>query len=119
MADHNVDDLSDKTSESVQHLRHDLRENLQNVRNVRRHSRNDSIRIGIGELGYLANLETFSSDDVVNLANQIKQRKHANANHLNRLCHAFLQNIDNIQCFLNTTGALNVLIKELTGRTIR
>lgn len=120
MSEHSADNLNDKTSDLVQHLRDDLRENLRNVRNERRHSRNDSIRIRIGELGgYLTNLETFTSDDVVNLASQIKQRKHANNDHLNRLCHAFLQNTDNIQSFLNTTGALNVLVKELTGIKIR
>lgn len=117
MSDDNDDDSRTEISEKVQHLRDDLRQNLENIRHEQRHNKNDSIRIGIGELGgYLANLETFTADDVAKLANQIKNQKHANANDLNRLCHAFLQDTENIQCFLNVTGALNVLVKELTGK---
>lgn len=120
MTDSAEDGSSIKLSESVQQLREDLRQDLQNARNVQRHSKNDSIRIGIGELGsYLANLETFSANEVVQIANQIKRRKHANANDLNRLSHAFLQNTENIQSFVNVTGALNVIVKELTGILIQ
>lgn len=112
------------TNEPIARLRTNLRENLQNARTDKRHIKNDSIRLGIGELGgYLANLQTFSPDDVVNLANQIKHNKKTPKDTrdltineiINRLCHAFLQSTENIQSFLNVTGALNILVKELTG----
>lgn len=103
-------------SDAVEHLRENVRLNLQITRNERRHQKVDSIRIGIGEFSKtFADVQTFSEDDVLALANRIKQQKHAKSDNLIQLSHAFLQSSENIQCFLKVTGALNVLVKELTG----
>lgn len=109
-----------EVSAPVLNLRNDLRSHLKILRNEKRHNKIDGVRIGIGELNdYLINLESFGEKDVLNLAQRIKQQKHAKPNDLNRLCNAFLQTTENIKCFLNVTGALNVVVKELTGNRVR
>lgn len=112
--DHDSNDAGN--SEEVMSLRSELRDNLKQIRDDKRKQIADGIRVGIGEIGnQIANLKTYTTDDVTEIANRIKQQKHANARDLNCLAHAFIQSADNIICFLNITGALNVLVKELTG----
>lgn len=106
-----------KNSEAVQTLRTNLRTNLKISRDSKRHGQIDSIRIGIGEIGeHIANVNVYKESDVLDLAARIKHQKHAKPDDLNVLSHAFLQTEKNIKCFLSITGALNVLIKELTGQ---
>lgn len=112
----NCDPNDAENSEEVISLRSELRDNLKSFREDKRKKIADGIRVGIGEIGnQIENLKTYSTDDVTDIANRIKQQKHANAHDLNSLAHAFIQSAENIICFLNITGALNVLVKELTG----
>lgn len=101
-------------TESMVFLREKLRTEMKISRQKHRHDGVDTIRIAIGET-YTENLRTYTQDDVLSLAKTVKHQKHANPHQLNQLSHAFLQSTDNIQCFLNVTGALNVIVKELIG----
>lgn len=103
-----------KETESITQLREKLRTKMKISRQEHRHEGVDTIRIAIGD-DYTENLRTYTQDDVLKLAKTIKHQKHANPHQLNQLCHAFLQSAENIQCFLNVTGALNVIVKEFTG----
>lgn len=109
--------LSIESSDAISSLRSDLRQQIKDDREKRRHRSVDSIRLGIGEVTeQLGNLRNYSTKDVTELAGRIKQQKHASTDDLNCLAHAFIQSVENITCFLNITGALNVLVKELTGQ---
>lgn len=111
----NVSELN-TASRVTEAILENLRDNLKIARIKNRHSTVDGLRIAPDELeNYSINLQSFSEKYVVALAQQIKKHKHAKPAELTRLSHAFLQSKENIQCFLNSTGALNVLIKELTG----
>lgn len=103
-----------KESQSILQLREKLRTKMKLSRQEHRHEGVDTIRIAIGE-NYTENLRAYTEDDVVKLAKALKRQKHANPHQLNQLSHAFLQSAENIQCFLNITGALNVIVKEFTG----
>lgn len=61
------------------------------------------------------NLKEFSEENVSDLAQSLKSQKHARINQLHDLSQAFLQSVDNIACFMNVTGAINVIVKELTS----
>jgi hypothetical protein len=60
--------------------------------------------------------DILTEDDIKGLCNRIKRRKHADEEDLVKLGNAFFQSEKNISAFINTTGALKVLIKELIGR---
>lgn len=103
-----------KETESILQLREKLRTKMKISRQEHRHEDVDTVRIAIGD-SYVENLRTYTQDDVMKLAKAIKHQKHAKPHQLNQLSHAFLQSAENIQCFLNVTGAVNVIVKELTG----
>lgn len=103
-----------KETESILQLREKMRTKMKISRQEHRHEGVDTIRIAIGDT-YTDNLRIYTQDDVLKLAKVIKHQKHAKPHQLNQLSHAFLQSAQNIQCFLNVTGALNVIVKELTG----
>lgn len=107
-------DVVSKETASIKQLREKMRTKMKISRQEHRHVGSDSIRIAIGDT-YTENLRNYTEDDVLKLAKAIKQQKHAKPRQLNQLSHAFLQSAGNIQCFLNVTGALNVIVKELTG----
>lgn len=107
-------DIISKENESIVQLREKLRTKLRISRQEHRHKGTDTVRIAIGE-SFTENLRTYAKDDVQRLAKAIKNKKRANPHQLNQLAHAFLQSNENIQCFLNVTGALNVVVKEFTG----
>lgn len=105
-----------KTSEMVESVRDSVRKDIHEARSKHRHDEIDGLRVAPNELSdHSINLQSFGRDDVLNIVKTIKKNKHAKATELLKLSHAFLQSTDNIQAFLNTTGAMNVLVKELTG----
>lgn len=59
--------------------------------------------------------EILKESDIKGLCGRIKRRKHCTEDDLEKLTNAFFQSEQNIVEFLNITGAINVLIKELIG----
>ncbi|XP_075152258.1 uncharacterized protein LOC142226246 [Haematobia irritans] len=97
-------------------LREKIREYTKRHREQVRADTSDSLRFQLGEIKeYIKELDNLSEKDVTGLAARIKRRKHATEEDMYRLSHAFLQDAKNIEVFSKTTGALQVLIKELTG----
>jgi len=79
----------------------------------------DALRIGLGQVKEeVAALESLDTKDVTGMAGRIKRRKHATSEDLCRLSLAFLQGNDNINAFAIIPGAIQVLVKELTGQFI-
>lgn len=109
-----IADVATKETETILQLREKIRKICTISRQEHRHEGIDTIRIAIGD-NYTENLRTYTQDDVLKLAKAIKHKKHAKPHQLNQLSHAFLQSHENIQCFLNVTGALHIIVKELTG----
>lgn len=105
-----------KMSEIVESVRDSVRKNVHEARSKHRHDEIDGFRVAPNELlNHSIDLQSFDRDDILIIVKTMKKNKHAKTAELLKLSHAFLQNTDNIQAFLNTTGAMNVLIKELTG----
>lgn len=97
-----------------------LREQLRNLHlDESRGSRQqnvDAVRLGLGLcVDEVTQLDSISVKDVLGLAGRIKRRRNADPQDLLRLSRAFQQDSANSTAFTNTPGALNVLIKELTG----
>ncbi|CAD7079896.1 unnamed protein product [Hermetia illucens] len=107
---------SNDISESTQRLREKIRVFQAAERNSRREDDTDSMRLGLGEISQLIEeLENLTEKDVTGLASRIKRKKHASYDDMFRLSHAFLQSVENIATFVKIPGALNVIVKELTG----
>ncbi|KAH8403233.1 hypothetical protein KR222_008554, partial [Zaprionus bogoriensis] len=97
-------------------LRHKIREYARQQRKGLRTNTTDALRFGLGQIqDEIRELENLGIKDVHGLASRIKRRKHATAEDMYRLSHAFLQGNDNINAFAQVQGALQVLVKELTG----
>ncbi|KAH8248604.1 hypothetical protein KR032_001313, partial [Drosophila birchii] len=80
----------------------------------------DSLRLGLGQIKEeVATLEDLGIKDVLGLASRIKRRKHATSEDLYRLALAFLQGNENINAFAAIPGAIQVLVKELSGPHIQ
>lgn len=62
--------------------------------------------------------DLYTESDITGLCSRIKRRKHAEDADLIKLGTAFLQSENNIVAFLNVIGAIDVVVKELTG-TVR
>lgn len=108
--------LSASASVAVQNLKSNLRANMRQDRVENRHNAVDSLRLGVGELSkFLTDLEHMTEKDMAGMASRIKRRRRADEADLIRLSQSFLQCTENITTFTNITGALNVLVKELTG----
>lgn len=102
---------------AVTTIRENVKENIRIARLKHRQDELDSLRITHGKLDeHSINLQTFTKSDVQDAANKIKRQRHASETELMKLSHAFLQSTENISCFINTTGALPVVIKEMTGK---
>lgn len=102
----------------VTSIRENVKENIRIARLKHRQDEVDNFRITLGQLeDDTINLQTFSTTDVLEIANKIKKQRHASIPELLKLCHAFLQSSENITCFVNSTGALPVIVKELTGKS--
>lgn len=95
-------------------LKEQLRKEAHELRENRREHEFDGFRVALGELKDPA-LETHTELDVVALAGRIKRRKGLTLEDFFRLNQAFLQGNEFINKFVNVTGALQVLVKELTG----
>lgn len=97
-------------------IRENVKENIRIARLKHRQDEIDNFRITLGQLeDETVNLQTFSTNDVLEIAAQIKKHRHASSSELLKLSHAFLQSSENISCFINATGAVPVIVKELTG----
>lgn len=103
-------------SDAIEILRIERRDDVKTMRDERRKRHVDAVRIGIGETSTgIANLKGYSPSDVSEIAVRIRKQKHADSSELNCLAHAFIQSTENITCFMNTSGALGVLVKEVSG----
>lgn len=101
---------------AVSSVRERIRGNIREARNKHRHDKIDSLRIAPNELESLSiELTTFNKDDILAMARTIKKNRHITPVELQKLGHAFLQDADNIECFLSINGALNVMVKEFIG----
>ncbi|XP_031623357.1 uncharacterized protein LOC116340809 [Contarinia nasturtii] len=101
---------------AVATIRENVKENIRIARLKHRQNELDNLRITHGKLEDLSiNLQTFTKDNVLATANKIKKQRHASATELMKLSHSFLQSSENINCFVNATGALPVIVKEMTG----
>ncbi|XP_016997761.2 transmembrane and coiled-coil domain-containing protein 6 [Drosophila takahashii] len=102
------------------HLRSKIRGYARDQRLECRMKAKDALRIGLGQVKEeVAALESLGTKDVVGMAGRIKRRKHATSEDLCRLSLAFLQGNDNINAFAVIPGAIQVLVKELTGPHIQ
>lgn len=97
-------------------LREKIRDYTKKHREQIRADALDSLRFELGEIKTrIQELEDLSEKDVTGLAARIKRRKHATVEDMYRFSHAFLQDAKNIEAFIKITGALQILVKELTG----
>lgn len=98
-------------------LRHKIREYAREQRKGLRTNTSDALRFGLGQIkDEIRELENLSIQDVRGMAGRIKRRKQATAEDMYRLSHAFLQDNENIKEFAGVPGAIQVLVKELTGK---
>lgn len=104
-------------STGVKTIRESVKNNIRIARLKHREDAMDNLRITLGQLeDHSINLETFTMDDVLEIATNIKRQRNASHSDLLKLCHAFLQCTEHISCFLNSTGSIQVIVKELTGK---
>ncbi|KAH8298376.1 hypothetical protein KR018_012185 [Drosophila ironensis] len=97
-------------------IREKVRECAREQRREGRTQAKDALRLGLGQIkDEMTALEHLTAKDVHGLAGRIKRRKHATSEDLCRLSLAFLQGEENINAFAAIPGALQVLVKELTG----
>ncbi|XP_040171562.1 uncharacterized protein LOC120905014 [Anopheles arabiensis] len=76
----------------------------------------DRNRAGLGELEHsIGVIEHITEQEIKGLAGRIKRRKRCDPLDLVRLSYGFQQSRENIAHFIRTTGAINVIVKELTG----
>ncbi|XP_067624407.1 uncharacterized protein mRpL27 isoform X1 [Eurosta solidaginis] len=117
-------DTDMETAESIQAdvfvptklLRDKIRQFSQRHREELRAKSKDALRFGLGEIhAQVEELNNITVKDVLGLVKRIKRRKHASVEEMYRFSHAFLQSIDNIKIFAKEPGALQIIIKELTG----
>uniref|UniRef100_A0A1A9VW26 IBB domain-containing protein n=1 Tax=Glossina austeni TaxID=7395 RepID=A0A1A9VW26_GLOAU len=99
-------------------FREKIRVYANSQRELHRERSLDSLRFGLGEIKERVQfLDNLNERDVLGLAKRIKRRKRATPEDMYRLSHAFLQDMENIKVFNKTPGALQILIKELTGKS--
>lgn len=96
-------------------LKDNIRKEAQEFRENRREHEFDVLRVGLGELED-PTLISLTECDVIGLAGRIKRRKGATMEDFCRLKQAFIQGKEFINCFVNITGAIQVIVKELTGK---
>lgn len=106
----------DKLS-GVKIIRESVKNHIRIARLKHRQDEVDNLRITLGELeDHAINLETYTKDVVLEIATKIKRQRNASPAELLKLCHAFLQSTENVSCFLSSTGSIQVIVKELTGK---
>lgn len=105
------------TTASVSSIRENVRDDIRSARIKHRQHEIDRLRILPAAIDSLSiKLMSFTKDDIIAIAHEIKKNKHITTAELQKLSHAFLQSSENIECFLSVTGALNVLVKEFIGK---
>lgn len=108
--------MAEQSSATVNLIRSNLREHRKLERFNDRNESSDAFRVGVGAIKeIISDFDNITEKDVTGLASRIKRKKAATEEDLNRLSHAFLLNVENIITFSKITGALNVIVKELTG----
>lgn len=108
--------MAEQSSATVNLIRSNLREHRKLERFNDRNESSDAFRVGVGAIKeIISDFDNITEKDVTGLASRIKRKKGATEEDLNRLSHAFLLNVENIITFSKITGALNVIVKELTG----
>lgn len=114
-----ADASTSSSSTTVNLIRSNLREHRKLERFNDRNESSDAFRVGVGAIKeIITDFDNITEKDVTGLASRIKRKKGATEEDLNRLSHAFLLNVENIVTFSKITGALNVIVKELTGETL-
>lgn len=107
----------DDVSPVVTSIRENVKDNIRIARFKHRQEELDNLRITLGTAEDDAvNLKTFTPNDVLAIVTKLKRNRHATPTDLLKLSHAFLQSHENINLFVNTTGALPVVVKEMTGK---
>lgn len=103
---------------AVTAIRENVKENIRIARLRRRQDEVDNFRITLGDSDeHSINLQSFNANDVLAIAIRIKKKRSVPPSDLMKLSHAFLQSTENINCFVNTSGAVPVIIKEATGKS--
>jgi hypothetical protein len=103
----NISEKLEKPSEIVIESRMKRRDDLSKSRELHRISAFNKNRFLESEI--------LTESDIKGLCGRIKRRKHCTEEDLEKLTNAFFQSEENITEFLKTTGAINILIKELLG----
>lgn len=111
-----LEDSDQANPDGVKTIRENVKNNIRIARLKHRQDEVDNLRITLGLDDHAINLETFTKEDVLEIAAKIKHQRNASHPELLKLCHAFLQSPENISCFLNSTGSIQVIIKGLTGK---
>uniref|UniRef100_A0A1Q3EW63 Uncharacterized protein n=1 Tax=Culex tarsalis TaxID=7177 RepID=A0A1Q3EW63_CULTA len=97
-------------------IREQNRNEVRWERHLHRKAELDVNRANLGEmLQEVAAIECVTPQEVKGLASRIKRRKHADLRDLVKLSYGFQQSGENISEFVRITGAINVVVKELTG----
>ncbi|XP_039428850.1 transmembrane and coiled-coil domain-containing protein 6-like [Culex pipiens pallens] len=97
-------------------IREQNRNEVRWERQLHRKAELDVNRANLGEmLQEVAAIESVTPQEIKGLASRIKRRKHADLRDLVKLSYGFQQSGENISEFVRITGAINVVVKELTG----
>uniref|UniRef100_A0A182QJ20 IBB domain-containing protein n=1 Tax=Anopheles farauti TaxID=69004 RepID=A0A182QJ20_9DIPT len=105
---------ADKTL--MEQIRSQKRHELKWDQKTHRKRELDRNRAGLGELHHsIGVIEHITEQEIKGLAGRIKRRKRCDPIDLVRLSYGFQQSRENIAHFIRTTGAINVIVKELTG----
>uniref|UniRef100_A0AAG5D9Z9 IBB domain-containing protein n=1 Tax=Anopheles atroparvus TaxID=41427 RepID=A0AAG5D9Z9_ANOAO len=100
----------------VEQIRNQKRNELKLDQKSHRKKELDRNRAGLGELHHsIGVIEHISEHEIKGLAGRIKRRKRCEPLDLVRLSYGFQQSRENISHFVRITGAINVIVKELTG----
>jgi hypothetical protein len=108
-------EIEPATTSHLKEIRDVRRQQVGVDREKFRNAVHDSKRIGLGSFSN-ATHEKITENDIKGLVGRIKRKKHAAAEEMARLSTGFLESEENIITFCKITGAINVIVKELTGK---
>ena len=107
---------SENVSFTTEQIREKIRADCKIIRDSNRSKKNDCLRIGLGEIQIRSStFDYIVVKDVIHLCSKIKNQKHITVDDFTNLNKAFLQAADNSIAFVATPGALQIVVKELTG----
>lgn len=102
--------------ESNQELKQSLTDELRDDRRNKLKEHQEFSRLKAFDCNrFIDSDDVLTEKDIAGLCSRIKRRKHASEEDLIRLSNAFIQSELNISAFIKTTGAVNIVVKELTG----